>query len=409
MGEGYIGREGVSDDERALLLAITQRISEGSSVQGILQAFVDQIAPLIPFDRVEYARVRGDGRELRTEWVSPDVADDPVPVGYVYRRVEPVATSPRYRVPFVDDDLVQYAKGKPPEHPVSLLVAAGYHSTLACPLVHSDSVVGFLFFNSLVAGTYHETHVGIIRVIVSQLAFAVELRRLHRELESRTRELDKLLLTQRQAVGFVSHELRNALTVVSGVAAELEGGGADGSRMEELIPLLRQYASRSGDLAEDLLVAMRDETETLRVVPTTVDLGTEARHVLDAMRLGGVPVERVSGGPVEARADPARVRQIVRNLLSNAGRYGGDGVRVEVEASPEGGPTLRVIDDGEGVTEGFAPRLFEPYAQDVAHSISGSHGLGLAVSHRLMVAMGGTLAYHRVDGDTVFEARFARP
>lgn len=107
--------------------------------------------------------------------------------------------------------------------------------------------------------------------------------------------------------------------------------------------------------------------------------------------------------PVIAMADRARLRQIVRNLLTNAFRYGGSQVSLAV-AAENGSALLSVTDDGSGLSPDEWERIFEPYYR--AHSrgtVTGSIGLGLSVSKRLAEAMDGSLGYRFEDGLSIFE------
>ncbi|NND04513.1 MAG: ATP-binding protein, partial [Acidimicrobiia bacterium] len=101
--------------------------------------------------------------------------------------------------------------------------------------------------------------------------------------------------------------------------------------------------------------------------------------------------------------DPLRVRQIMRNLLTNAYRYGGDDVAVEVDQAVEV-CVLAVTDNGVGVPESDAERIFDSYQRsDNAVQQPKSVGLGLSVSRKLARLMGGDLVYRRVDNRTRFE------
>ncbi|HSM45622.1 MAG TPA: ATP-binding protein, partial [Acidimicrobiia bacterium] len=109
-------------------------------------------------------------------------------------------------------------------------------------------------------------------------------------------------------------------------------------------------------------------------------------------------------GAVKVDADPTRVRQIIRNLLTNAIRYGG--AQVVVSSRAEGGlGFLQVRDDGPGIDTEHIERIFRPYERvanaDVARP--GSVGLGLYVSRQLANLMGGELTCRREPGETVFE------
>jgi two-component system sensor histidine kinase ChiS len=103
-------------------------------------------------------------------------------------------------------------------------------------------------------------------------------------------------------------------------------------------------------------------------------------------------------------ADPLRFRQIVRNLLTNASRYGGDEIWLEVE-DRDANVVVTVVDNGAGVPRTLEQRIFEAYERGNHGQVAqpGSVGLGLAVSRRLAGLMNGSLEYRRVDGQTRFE------
>ena len=105
---------------------------------------------------------------------------------------------------------------------------------------------------------------------------------------------------------------------------------------------------------------------------------------------------------VGATADPTRVRQIVRNLITNALRYGGH--TITVSTGRRGDEVyVRVHDDGPGIPERQRDQIFEPY--ESVHQAIGtpaSVGLGLTISRKLARLLGGDLRYD-VDGGSVFE------
>ena len=133
-----------------------------------------------------------------------------------------------------------------------------------------------------------------------------------------------------------------------------------------------------------------------------MDLRAQVAQVLEAWN-GELEVTVSFPGDVVAVGDPSRVRQIVRNLLSNAVRYGGSDITIEGDV---GGARawLRVSDDGEGVPEGDRDRIFEPYhrlRQDAGQP--GSVGLGLSVARNLARLMDGDLTYDHLQGRSVFQ------
>ncbi len=101
---------------------------------------------------------------------------------------------------------------------------------------------------------------------------------------------------------------------------------------------------------------------------------------------------------------PAPLRQVVRNLLTNATRYGGTDVWIEIE-DRDSSVVIAVVDNGAGVPTYLESRIFEAYERGHETELvqPGSVGLGLAVSRRLAVLMNGSLDYRRVDDQTRFE------
>ena len=118
----------------------------------------------------------------------------------------------------------------------------------------------------------------------------------------------------------------------------------------------------------------------------------------------GVALEVREGGPPPFPADPAELHQVVLNLLSNALAFAPEGGRVTAEAAAEGGhAVIRVRDTGPGIPPDVLPRIFEPF-----FTTRGSEGtgLGLAVSHGIVGAHGGTLeAANGPAGGAVFTVR----
>ncbi|MEE9183734.1 MAG: HAMP domain-containing sensor histidine kinase [Acidimicrobiia bacterium] len=204
----------------------------------------------------------------------------------------------------------------------------------------------------------------------------------------------------------ISHELRTPLTTVYGVAESLQEQYVDMSD-EERRELLHLLAVESRDLAhliEDLLVASRADIGKVVVRRMPVDLQAEVATVLEPIELEqGIVLDAAIEG--WATADPLRFRQILRNLITNAIRYGGEIIRVESKANLEGS-FIYVWDNGSGIPEESREAIFEPYQR--AHDRVGlptSVGLGLTISRQLARLMGGDLTYDHISDWSVFTLR----
>lgn len=202
----------------------------------------------------------------------------------------------------------------------------------------------------------------------------------------------------------VSHELHSPLSAVVGYANLLSDTNSsldDQTRSE----MVRDMTDKAWDLAgivEDLLTVANAELGELQIAKVQVNLGANVAQVLESMGGRGNTVVVDESADVYGVGDPARYRQVVRNLLSNALRHGGESVTIEV--TEDGNDALLMVkDSGGGMSEELAERIGQLGAAGDALS-PGSLGLGLWISHELTRLMGGNLTYERVNGETVFKA-----
>ncbi len=217
------------------------------------------------------------------------------------------------------------------------------------------------------------------------------LREAEAALEQQLRERD-------QFVASVSHELRTPLTSIMGLTDELVSRPEDFDAAEqvELLGIVAAETRDVVDIVEDLLVTARAEAGQLQVSLEPCDLTMEMRRVADLM--GG---ETIPGNPVWIHADPVRLRQVLRNLVSNALRHGGPSVRMSVAPEAERA-VLAIRDNGVPLPETERERIFMPYERSRGDTVVESVGLGLHVARLLARKMGGDLAYEHDGSDTVF-------
>lgn len=228
------------------------------------------------------------------------------------------------------------------------------------------------------------------------IADITELREAQQRLEALVESKDRFLAS-------VAHELRTPLTAVVGFAQELKDelqlyGEPEKEEFRELIAF---HSTELSHLIEDLLVWARADIGEVRVIPERIDLGTGVRQSLTMINGAGLRVTEPDGAVV-AYADPARLRQIVRNLTTNALRYGGDEVLIQVRRL-NGNAVVEVRDDGPQMPLSDMNRIFEPYTRsDLGPTTPGSIGLGLTVSRSLARLQGGDLVCVREGSHNVF-------
>lgn len=205
----------------------------------------------------------------------------------------------------------------------------------------------------------------------------------------------------------VSHEIRTPLTAIVGLSEELISSrtslGAE--EMDELNGIIAVQSRELAELVEDLLVASRADFGNLSIRSEWIDLRDQALRVVEGVRESHPARKevRVEGGPVRAWADPLRVRQVIRNLLTNAVKYGGDRIVILLEERGELA-AVTVADDGAGVPEHESQLIFERYYRSPGSPTQpGSVGIGLPVSRQLAEMMGGKLEYLRRGAHPSFE------
>jgi signal transduction histidine kinase len=224
------------------------------------------------------------------------------------------------------------------------------------------------------------------------------------ELTEANARLARLVRMKDEFIASVSHELRTPLSVVVGLAAELRDQGErfEDKEYDELLSMVVEQSNDVAAIIEDLLVAARADIGTLTIAPREIELDAIVERSLAPVPMSDRDRIEVSLGVSFIEADPVRLTQILRNLITNALRYGGRRIGVTSRAGDES-ILIDVWDDGDPLEEEARRRIFEAYFS--AHPSDGrpaAVGLGLTVSHNLALRMGGDLSYEHDGEHSIF-------
>lgn len=237
--------------------------------------------------------------------------------------------------------------------------------------------------------------IGLIAATVllgAALVFWRQSRRAETLAEQLARDRQLKALGEMSAV--LGHELRNPLAALKGHAQLLVERlkGQPGQRGAEIVV---REAVRMERLTEEILEFAR----TGAVEPAPEDPGEVVRSAVDGSGLSGIDVAVAEGLP-RWPMDRIRLEQVLVNLLKNAVQASPDGGVVDLRvAAADGGIAFEVRDRGEGLPEGEAEWIFEPFHTKRVHGT----GLGLAVSKRIVEAHGGRISAHNhPEGGAVF-------
>jgi signal transduction histidine kinase/CheY-like chemotaxis protein len=218
-------------------------------------------------------------------------------------------------------------------------------------------------------------------------------RRARQEAEEANRLKDEFLAT-------ISHELRTPLNVITGWSDLLAQPGIDDARRQRGVATIARNAQALARLVDDLLDVSRIVTGGMRLHVQPVDLAPILEAAADAVAPAAEAREielemNVDPAAGTISGDPARLQQVLWNLLANAVKFTPRGGVVRVELARVGSHAeVSVRDTGIGIEREFLPHVFEPFRQRDS-SITRVHqglGLGLAIVRRLVEAHGGTVA-----------------
>jgi signal transduction histidine kinase len=223
-----------------------------------------------------------------------------------------------------------------------------------------------------------------------------EVASLARSFNAMSTRLGDAYAAQAAFVGDVSHELRTPITSIQGFARALtDGTVVEPEQQRRYLGVIRDEASRLGDLTRTLLSLADLEAGAVRLEHTPVDVpnlaeALRARYEAPAADRGlNLRVESLSGAPL---GDAARLLQVASALVDNALAYTPAPGTVLVRSSWENNRwRLHVEDSGPGIPAEERQRVFERFARlDASRSAAGGgSGLGLAIARRIVELMSG--------------------
>jgi PAS domain S-box-containing protein len=310
-----------------------------------------------------------------------------------------VATGKSELYPEVTPEVIAQS-ARDPEH-LRLLTELNLKSAMVVPLIARDRAIGAVTLIAAESGRrYDERDLTLAEELARRAATAVDNARLYQEARESSRAKSEFLAT-------MSHELRTPLNAIVGYTDLLEMG-IDGPLKDHQLRHIERIKASSRHLIhiiDEILSFSRLEAarETLRY--ESVSLGVLAREAADmmepAVRERGLTLTvDVPGQDVTVQVDPAKVRQILINLISNAVKFTETGnVRVRAWVDEEDA-IFEVEDTGIGIAPEHLERVFEPFWQVDQSSTRRAvgTGLGLAVSRGLARLMGGELSVASTPG-----------
>ena len=247
---------------------------------------------------------------------------------------------------------------------------------------------------------------GVAQLQAEKAGVEIRVRERTRELLEANERLVALNAEKDTFLGICSHDLKNPLSGIIGLAGLIAEDAEDPAEVRRHAADVLQSSEYMSHLVHNLLDINAIEQGSFDFHPELVDLNAVVASVVDGYRRRAADKRirlefAASAGKVGVRADAKVVRQVVDNLVSNAVKFTPAGGTVEVRvAEADGRARLSVQDTGPGLSAEDRTRLFQKYTRLSARATGGesSTGLGLSIVKRLVEASGGTVACHSEPG-----------
>lgn len=246
-------------------------------------------------------------------------------------------------------------------------------------------------------------------LITAAIRDVTERRRHAEELVEMRRQAEEANRLKSEFLANMSHELRTPLNSVIGFTELIHDGKAGPVTAEqtEYLEDVLSSAQHLLQLINDILDLAKIEAGKLQLRPEPIRLSFLAEEVCGSLRTvtrsKAITLDIDIPDDTEPLfSDPARVKQILYNYLSNALKFTPEGGRVSLSASPNGADAIRlaVRDTGAGISNDDLKRLFIPFHQldaSASKKYQGT-GLGLALTKRIVEALGGQVGAESVLG-----------
>ena len=242
-------------------------------------------------------------------------------------------------------------------------------------------------------------------LLESEARSAAQLTELNTQLQARQKELELAMGVRNRFYASMSHELRTPINAVIGYSTLMIDNiyGPLNEKQREGLQRTLKAARHLLELVNDVLDLSKIEAGKIELalqsvsVPSLIeDLFITVRPLADEH--GTSLSFKHPDEPLSIVTDPRRVRQILLNLLSNAIKFGmKKPIEVTCERTADGGVSVSVKDEGEGISGDDQSRIFEEFVQ-VSPTQQMGTGLGLPISRRLATLLDGTLEVESTPG-----------
>lgn len=298
----------------------------------------------------------------------------------------------------------------------NLLTAGGriFHETHYAPLLRMQGAVREIAVDIvcadgrrlpvLINSVLKQDAAGKPLLIRTTVFNATDRREYERELLRERQKAEQATLSKTEFISTLSHEIRNPINSIQGIAYLLERGGPLSPQQMELLQLLRRSAENLLSLVNDILDFGKIEAGKSSLEERSFDLRQLVNGVVQPLRIQteakglDLVVHVDDRVPAQLLGDPIKIGQVLTNLLGNAIKFTESGLvalmlRVQESLPDATSIEFQVLDTGIGIAPDQLAHIFDDYTQahlDIGPKYGGT-GLGLAISKKLVELQGGQI------------------
>jgi len=375
------------------LLEVTTALSEAQSVEEVASVVLTQGFAVVEASRGVLMMLEGDHlRLLGTRGVSPALEaqlntlglDAEVPAVHAIRKgtMISIESAEEFREKYVS----MYE---------NFGELADMQTYLSAPLIHAGETVGAISFHFKEAAAAGASDRTFTLLIAQAAATALHRARSYDAELDKRRHAELLAQAREDVLGVVAHDLRNPLNLIQMTAELMIDEDLPLQKRKEMLEIAIRATKQMNRLIDDLLDTVRLQAGRLSLDVEEVSVQTIMRQAEETYRplaqRRHLHFETTALDGATVRADPARVSQIVGNLVGNAIKFSREEGSVQLRATSDDKQVVfQVVDDGPGIPPDNISHLFDNFWQARKNDRRGV-GLGLAIVKELVEAHGGKI------------------
>lgn len=375
------------------LLDVTTALSEARTVEEVSAVLLGKglevveaargILVSVEGDQIRFLGARGMTAALEAQLTSISLSAD-LPIVHALRKGEMISI----------DSGEEFARqfGKSFQGFAEL---ADMQTYIATPLVHEGETVGALALHFKEAWALGAADRTFTKLLAQGASTALVRARSYDAERDKRKSAETLAHAREDVLGLVAHDLRNPLNLILMTGELLMQEDLTEQRRNDMLAIGMRAAKQMNRLIDDLLDTVRLQAGKLSLAVEEVSVDTIIRQAEETFRplaeRRHVNLETMGDGGTCVRADPARVSQIVGNLIGNAIKFTPANGTIKLRATPgDKQVVFQVVDDGPGIAPDNISHLFDNFWQARKDDKRGV-GLGLAIVKELVEAHGGKI------------------